>query len=211
MVKQEIGDLFLYLIRALSSNENWHVALSGISESNVKNEFYKALKRHFEILGNKLLTQSSGFPDSHKQAAAICLAVLDVYPLKSISEPTVKKKEFHFPNEFIAMKMGRYHVRSFITGIDPAKPNTILGTYKDDLIFDINSYDNNFMYMLWEERQLSHCVKYDLYERIEKKCINDDCEWRPACRYGKEHNYFSLSKLFYHFENDIKRESKSSP
>jgi len=175
--KPKIGDLFLYLIRLLANDDNWYVALRGRTEVEVRNEFYTALTKHTNILINKLNVNTSGDLDSHKQAAAICLAVLDVYPLCNLSEPVEKKREFYFPNEFIAMKMSRYHVRSSMPNVDSTKPDTFISSYKYALIHDKHPYDNNFMYMLWEEKQL-------LLE-------------------GKGNNYFMLSKLFYHFENDI--------
>ena len=134
------------------------------------------------ILGKKLNIQNSGHLDPHKQAAAICLAALDVYPLSNLSEPVEKKKEFYFPNEFIAMKIGRFHVRLSISEANPSAPNTLIGLYRDLLVYDQQPYDNNFIYMLYEEKQLG--------------------------LHSGEHNYLALSKLFYHFDIDLKRSSK---
>lgn len=179
MIKPKIGDLFLYLIRLLASDENWHVALRGRSEIKVRDEFYAALKKHSEAFSNEINVPVIGDLDSHKQAAIICLAVLDVYPLSNLSEPVTKKAEFYFPNEFIAMKMGRYHVRLSLSDADPLKPDSLINLYKNSLVHDTRPYDNNFIYMLSKIKQLNGA-----------------------------YNYVALSTLFYHFERDLKQEDE---
>ncbi|MCL2078904.1 MAG: hypothetical protein FWH17_03570 [Oscillospiraceae bacterium] len=150
MAKNNIGDVFLYLIQTLENNENWHVRCRAKDKGMLAKEFYGAIKKHTNIL--KGILNAAGEPelDSHKQATVICLSVLDVCPLKEMSKLVRKKMEFYFANEFIAMHMGRFHVTNAASGVQLSNPRSFDNVNK--LLHDKHPYDHNFMCMLRLER-----------------------------------------------------------
>jgi hypothetical protein len=163
--------------------------------------------------------------DRHKQAACICVSILDISPLM----PSDKLKKamplgFYYPTEALAAMCGFMLVHYSIADVcnPDSRDNNSLSSqickeFGDRMrkmtpsfpnqINDHKGYMSNFISLLHNERRNAACLL--------KKENGDLCDYRcrclsvSSCPMTAPYNYLTLSMLFYHYEVNMREKCRA--
>lgn len=177
---QHIKDGFYYLLDEYLSNNNLHVMVdSRKNKDSLFDEFHEHYKIHERACKNG--AQIYEELDPHKQAAVICLSVLDTKPLTgfNMGKPKIR---IQYINEIMALELSRYHIRMstkallvYNNDFQLCDDDVLRRSFNDfpENIYDKGNYNLSFYYLL--KQQLARGVIRSSYE------------------------YLSMSMLFFHY------------
>jgi len=199
-----IKNTLINQLNSLAGKEEWYV-IKKTDDNTLLAEFNSLYLKHEKACKSILGIHPDYCLDPHKQASALCTAVLDLEPLKHIKSER-KQSLYWYANEYVALQLSYFHIRCCIEShfincgnIYNCDLEILDSIFKDfpQILFDIKPYVSNFFYLLRQEKILSQC---SIYHKYPNNCSLEQCSLIERCGAKTLYNYLSLSKLFYHYD-----------